>query len=244
MEVHSHTHTPRKKWTHYFWEFFMLFLAITLGFFVENQREHFIESKRTKEYAYMFKRDLVSDTLLLKRFLDTKDSSTKEFDWLIRFYKTPKEEITFGQWDSMHNHSINLNFFKPSDATYSLLKSSGNLRYFLDTTLLSKISEYDSWNQASNEFRGMANSLYGGLSSNHQLRSNILSRQFLRKHKNTQPGILLKDAGYDFESWDESAAINVNYCRSLSIMYNHFYPQIKRVATELIILLNKKYHLN
>ena len=21
MEVHAHTHTPRKKWTHYFWEF-------------------------------------------------------------------------------------------------------------------------------------------------------------------------------------------------------------------------------
>jgi len=35
MEVHAHTHTERKKWTHYFWEFFMLFLAVTLGFFVE-----------------------------------------------------------------------------------------------------------------------------------------------------------------------------------------------------------------
>ncbi len=21
MEVHSHSHTPRKNWTHYFWEF-------------------------------------------------------------------------------------------------------------------------------------------------------------------------------------------------------------------------------
>ena len=28
MEVHAHTHTPRKKWTHYFWEFLMLFLAV------------------------------------------------------------------------------------------------------------------------------------------------------------------------------------------------------------------------
>ncbi|MFZ9388696.1 MAG: hypothetical protein ACO25B_12520 [Chitinophagaceae bacterium] len=25
MEVHQHTHTPRKKWTHYFREFPMLF---------------------------------------------------------------------------------------------------------------------------------------------------------------------------------------------------------------------------
>jgi hypothetical protein len=25
MEVHAHSHTPEKKWTHYFWEFLMLF---------------------------------------------------------------------------------------------------------------------------------------------------------------------------------------------------------------------------
>jgi hypothetical protein len=28
MEVHAHTHTARKKWAHYFWEFLMLFLAV------------------------------------------------------------------------------------------------------------------------------------------------------------------------------------------------------------------------
>ena len=35
MEVHQHTHTPRKKWTHYFWEFLMLFLAVFCGFLAE-----------------------------------------------------------------------------------------------------------------------------------------------------------------------------------------------------------------
>lgn len=28
MEVHAHSHTERKKWTHYLWEFLMLFLAV------------------------------------------------------------------------------------------------------------------------------------------------------------------------------------------------------------------------
>ena len=38
MEVHAHTQPDfhqgkhRKKWTHYFWEFFMLFLAVFCGF--------------------------------------------------------------------------------------------------------------------------------------------------------------------------------------------------------------------
>ena len=58
MEVHAHTHTPRKKWTHYFWEFLMLFLAVTLGFFVENQREHYIENKRERQYMHSFYEDL------------------------------------------------------------------------------------------------------------------------------------------------------------------------------------------
>ena len=39
MEVHRHTHTARKKWAHYFWEFLMLLLAASLDFFVENLRQ-------------------------------------------------------------------------------------------------------------------------------------------------------------------------------------------------------------
>ncbi len=31
MEVHHRAHTARKKWSHYFWEFHMLFLAVFYG---------------------------------------------------------------------------------------------------------------------------------------------------------------------------------------------------------------------
>jgi hypothetical protein len=47
MEVHAPTHTARNKClpvrqagTHYFREFLMLFMAVSAGFLVENQREH------------------------------------------------------------------------------------------------------------------------------------------------------------------------------------------------------------
>ncbi len=52
MEVHAHTHTARKKWTHYFWEFLMLFLAVFCGFLAEYQLEHKIEKDREKQYIY------------------------------------------------------------------------------------------------------------------------------------------------------------------------------------------------
>ena len=67
MEVHHHAHTPRKKWTHYFWEFLMLFLAVSLGFLVENQREHYVEHKRAKVYARLLVDDLSADIAELNK---------------------------------------------------------------------------------------------------------------------------------------------------------------------------------
>ena len=62
MEVHAHTHTPRKKWTHYFWEFLMLFLAVFCGFLAEYQLEHKIERDREKQYMQSMLEDLQKDT--------------------------------------------------------------------------------------------------------------------------------------------------------------------------------------
>src|SRR5215471_5281072 len=45
MEVHHHPHVEKKRFKEYFLEFLMIFLAVTLGFFAENIREHFAEKK-------------------------------------------------------------------------------------------------------------------------------------------------------------------------------------------------------
>jgi hypothetical protein len=70
MEVHHHAHTERKKWTHYLWEFLMLFLAVTLGFFVENQREHLVEHQREKQFVQSLFNDIKADTANLDRIIN------------------------------------------------------------------------------------------------------------------------------------------------------------------------------
>src|SRR4026208_1873787 len=62
MEVHHHSHTARKKWTNYFWEFLMLFLAVFCGFLAENLREHRVERQRGVQYIQSFYQDLKTDT--------------------------------------------------------------------------------------------------------------------------------------------------------------------------------------
>ena len=67
MEVHAHSHPStgsghRKKWTHYFWEFIMLFLAVFCGFLAEYQLEHKIEKEKSRQYILSFYEDLKKDT--------------------------------------------------------------------------------------------------------------------------------------------------------------------------------------
>ena len=64
MEVHKHPHhvTHKKKWGEYLLEFFMLFLAVFLGFVAENIREHIVEKERSKQYITSLFEDLKVDT--------------------------------------------------------------------------------------------------------------------------------------------------------------------------------------
>ena len=87
MEVHSHTHTARKKWTHYFWEFLMLFLAVFCGFLAENQREHFVEAHRAKEYAKGLLSDIQLDTGQLRRGINTTKFTISSIDSIVSISK-------------------------------------------------------------------------------------------------------------------------------------------------------------
>src|SRR4029079_1199146 len=90
MEVHQHAHHGGKKsWKSYFWEFFMLFLAVTLGFFVENQREHYVEHQREKQYMQSMFEDLVQDTLEIRRISSLNNTHIKYIDTLINTLRLP-----------------------------------------------------------------------------------------------------------------------------------------------------------
>ena len=143
MEVHAHSHTARKKWTHYFWEFFMLFLAVSLGFFVENQREHYIEHKREVEYIRSMIEDLKEDMASFNQLIQTNSIANKEIDTLIALLKG-NERDGFAKKIYYMARTIPL-----SDAdlvlqnkTFEQLKGSGGLRLIRNTQTQNKIGAY------------------------------------------------------------------------------------------------------
>jgi hypothetical protein len=142
MEVHAHAHTERKKWSHYFWEFFMLFLAVTLGFFVENLREHFIEHQREKKYAQSLYSDLKLDTARVSFIKSVKLWKGGKLDSLKSVLTSADIQERSGR---AYYYTLFLNFnhkFYTQDATVQQLRSSGSLRYFKDIELYNNISQY------------------------------------------------------------------------------------------------------
>lgn len=147
MEFHHQLHhAPGKKkhFKHYVFEFLMLFLAITLGFFVENQREHFIERKRAKEYAKTLINDLHEDTLQLKNIIHEASAAALSIDSLRQIILSgnindisPAKLYWYGEFGGSGH------YFLQHDATLKQLLHSGNLRYFTNAGLVRKITRYD-----------------------------------------------------------------------------------------------------
>jgi len=147
MEVHAHTHTPRKKWTHYFWEFLMLFLAVTLGFFVENQREHYIEHQRAKGLVTSLLNDLQHDTAQLNMLIEKRQEKRLILDSLNDLLQKPPESIDRSSFYRLIAQSGSYFKFSQSTGTISQLKNAGYLRYFSDNDLIRNISNYEFWIQ-------------------------------------------------------------------------------------------------
>ena len=76
MEVH-HPHHPthKKKWSEYLLEFFMLFLAVSLGFLAENIREHYVEKERSHELVASFIKDVETNVTYIDSLMKNNHSS-------------------------------------------------------------------------------------------------------------------------------------------------------------------------
>jgi hypothetical protein len=150
MEVHPHPHIHHsKKWKDYLFEFLMLFLAVTAGFFMENLREYRVEKERAKEYAVSLYDDVVKDSSSLNTVIGFSKLSIVKIDTL-------KQILNAGSVDDSAVTCIyrlsayafmNLGF-SGKNSTIDQLKNSGSLRYFRNAGLIANFSLYDTKLQA------------------------------------------------------------------------------------------------
>lgn len=167
METHAHHFhkAPSHGWKHYFFEFFMLFLAVTLGFFVENQREHYVDRKKEIVYVRGILKDLITDTLNFSIFIGRTLENESRIDSLIgllKIYRSPDatEELYYLA-RTLFGRIERLQYNK---RTYDQLKSSGSLRLIHHQEVLDSISKYFEslqWIDLQNQLQIERQTLYG-----------------------------------------------------------------------------------
>jgi hypothetical protein len=145
MEVHAHSHTARKKWTHYLWEFLMLFLAVFCGFLAEYQLEHVVEHNREKEYIESMVNDLKTDSIRVARVIDYNNRLVSGFDSLLQnIYHSPYTDSSIRTLYYLKETytlvKLNLIFSK---GTIIQLKNSGSLRLIRKRAVADSIIKYD-----------------------------------------------------------------------------------------------------
>ena len=150
MEVHHHsspapggTHTARKKWTHYFWEFLMLFLAVFCGFMAENQREHLVEHQREKQYIKSLLQDLKQDTMELSWNIRSRERRKISADSLIYELSFPISNEIQNRIYFNANRLTSLAVFNYSNSTIQQLKNSGLMRLIRKSEVVNGINSYD-----------------------------------------------------------------------------------------------------
>ena len=133
MEVHHHSHSSRKKWTHYFWEFLMLFLAVFCGFLAEYQLEHKIEKDRAKELASSLYDELRDDSVNISLRVKNRMRQEASLKWLMQYFKDSSLNNVSKTFSIHYLYGIHFrtpSVFEARTAVLEQLKNSGSLRYF------------------------------------------------------------------------------------------------------------------
>ena len=129
MELHNvRSHAKEKHFKHYFFEFLMLFLAVTLGFFVENYREHITERSREKQFIHSFTEDLKKDIAQLDSLQEKRTGRENQIDSIHFILTSPDPDMYGNELYFCARYLPRPYLFISNDATIQQLKYSGNLR--------------------------------------------------------------------------------------------------------------------
>jgi hypothetical protein len=237
MEVHHHSHTARKKWTHYFWEFLMLFLAVFCGFLAENQREHYIEHQREKQFVKSLAEDLKSDIKQSEETINKLENTKQATDSIVMLLASPAISQNSNELYRIWSTSIGFADFFSNDRTIQQLKSSGALRLIRNKMVSDSIMGYD---RVVKDYYGQ-DDLMSRVLHNQSIYSQLFNSIELDKNKSSGIAIALPPTGV--QKLNEAYADRKLWSFALSALIKRL-RVVHQTATRTLILIEKEYHLN
>jgi hypothetical protein len=251
MEVHHHGHHghEKKTWKSYFWEFFMLFLAVFCGFLAELQLEHYIEHQREKKYVFRIYNDLKTDTAFYKNHAKYQMGVYRLLDSAVTFL----DKGTYkNNPDLFYNILLKVRstrYLEYYSTAFDQMKTSGNLRLIQKENILDSILNYYYGIEkralvADNRY------LETVTETNKALNRFWDAGEFIQIDSNIQfksPLLLFKTSNATFPDVPFIHLLelkNILFQRKLQIVsLRNFTLRLDLQATSLIKLIEEEYHL-
>ena len=146
MEVHHHPHVEsgshrKKGLKEYFFEFVMIFLAVTLGFFAENLREHIKNNNEITQDIRSVLSDLNSDVAHFNAILNTDEYSYTSADSLLSLLDGNISK-TAQIYLLARAVTANVGSYYANSKTFDQMKASGVLKLIHPRDLLDSLALY------------------------------------------------------------------------------------------------------
>jgi hypothetical protein len=244
MEVHSHTHTERKKFTHYLWEFLMLFLAVFCGFQAENLRENNIEKHRGRQYILSIAQDIKTDIHNLDSVIKRREYRAITIDSLFAMLNSPdpdqysKQIYYYARWLTYYYPFINC------DRTIQQLKYSGNFRLIQNQEISDQIMNYDQqvrWIEPTNQREEVFIENYISLLQE-LFDMNVFDKMLDPKYgfhmPDNDPHLLNKD-----KNKLQKLLGAVHFFKAINIFIMNWQVNQRKLAESVLAFIQKEYHL-
>lgn len=244
MEVHAHTHTERKRFKHYIWEFLMLFLAVFCGFLAENIREHKIEKNREKKYIGSMIEDLKADTTNINTHENFRSDRRRRMDSLSLLLNQPDYLNHTGLIYYYARWIPRITYFYSTDQTMQQLKNAGGMRLITRQPAAEAIMAYDAQlklvqtqnysleQEVVSRFLNLMTPIFNG---------NVLDQMYgdsLFIKPNDNPALLTNE-----KRLIDELASQLHFVKSINNRNSYFENLLKQRAVNTIKILKKEYHL-
>ena len=226
----------------------MLFLAVTLGFLVENQREHYIEHKREVEYIHSMIEDLKEDTGSFKQLIQINLVANEKIDTLIALLKG-KERNTFAK--KIYYMARTIPLFDEDlvlqNKTFEQLKGSGGLRLIRNIQTQNKIGAY----YQNNKFieTGFSPMQFQNRRDLFQTFDELFDATIMQEIMRSPREMPTSIPDNQFKLLSDDPKVINRFCTRYHVMYStkrvtsNFAKYLSNEASELIKYLQNEYHM-
>lgn len=121
----------------------MLFAAVTLGFFAENIREHYVERHRERDYLAKIAQDLRTDIQAMEASLPTEQTRLAAGTRVMELYDSRDYARLTGEFYYQSRLFMIRSAFVHTNAGFLQVMNSGGMRLISDQRILDSIQGYE-----------------------------------------------------------------------------------------------------